>query len=156
MPCTKRTGRVYNNHPRRPQVVGIFFEFLGNTETQLYGVEAAGLGFNTKKHGASLCKGTSGILHGSMSYILQDDDGQINEAYSISAGLDYPGVGPEHCMLKDTGRVRYAAITDKEALGAFRELSVTEGIIPALESAHAVTYALKVTTHYAINFLEPI
>ncbi len=101
------------------------------------------MGLNTKKHGASLCKGTGGILHGSMSYILQDNDGQIDEPYSISAGLDYPGVGPEHSMLKDTGRAKYVGITDKEALAAFRELSTTEGIIPALESAHAVAYALK-------------
>ena len=123
--------------------IGIFSGFLDNRKTKLYGVEAAGLGLNTKKHGASLCKGTGGILHGSMSYILQDNDGQIDEPYSISAGLDYPGVGPEHSMLKDTGRAKYVGITDKEALAAFRELSTTEGIIPALESAHAVAYALK-------------
>lgn len=124
--------------------IGIFFDFIGDKGVGLYGVEAAGLGLNTEKHGASLCKGTPGILHGSLSYVLQDKDGQINEAYSISAGLDYPGVGPEHSYLKETGRVKYSAVTDKEALRAFRELSVTEGIIPALESSHAVAHALKV------------
>ena len=123
--------------------IGIFFDFIENKEVELYGVEAAGLGLNTPKHGAALCKGTPGILHGSLSYLLQDKEGQITEAYSISAGLDYPGVGPEHSMLKDKRRVKYVAITDKEALDAFKELSITEGIIPALESAHAVSYALK-------------
>ena len=123
--------------------IGMFFEFLSD-DVKLYGVEAAGLGMDTDKHGASLCKGEPGILHGSLSYILQDKDGQINEAYSISAGLDYPGVGPEHSALKDAGRVEYGGITDKEALSAFKELSVSEGIIPALESAHAVAYAFKV------------
>ncbi len=123
--------------------IGMFFEFLSD-DVKLYGVEAAGLGMNTCKHGASLCKGEPGILHGSLSYILQDKDGQISEAYSISAGLDYPGVGPEHSALKDSGRVEYAGITDKEALSAFKELSLLEGIIPALESAHAVAYAFKV------------
>ncbi|MCK5176669.1 MAG: tryptophan synthase subunit beta, partial [Candidatus Aenigmarchaeota archaeon] len=123
--------------------IGIFYDFIENKEVELYGVEAAGLGLNTPKHGAALCKGTPGILHGSLSYLLQDKEGQITEAYSISAGLDYPGVGPEHSMLKDKRRVKYVAITDKEALDAFKELSITEGIIPALESAHAVSYALK-------------
>lgn len=123
--------------------IGMFYDFLEDKEVGLYGVEAAGLGVETDKHGASLCKGSPGILHGSMSYLLQDDDGQITEAYSISAGLDYPGVGPEHSMLKDTERVKYVSITDKEALDAFKELSVTEGIIPALESAHALAYSFK-------------
>ncbi len=124
--------------------IGIFFDFIKDKGVELHGVEAAGLGLNTLKHGASLCKGTPGILHGSLSYVLQDKDGQINEAYSISAGLDYPGVGPEHSYLKETGRVKYSAVTDEEALRAFRELSVTEGIIPALESSHAVAHALKI------------
>ncbi|MFH1431938.1 MAG: tryptophan synthase subunit beta [archaeon] len=123
--------------------IGMFFDFIPDKGVGLYGVEAAGLGLDTGKHGASLCKGEPGILHGSMSYVLQNKDGQITEAYSISAGLDYPGVGPEHSMLKESGRAKYVAVTDKEALSAFRELSVTEGIIPALESAHAVAYAIK-------------
>ncbi|MFH1126915.1 MAG: tryptophan synthase subunit beta [archaeon] len=123
--------------------IGMFFDFIPDKGVGLYGVEAAGLGLDTGKHGASLCRGEPGILHGSMSYVLQNKDGQITEAYSISAGLDYPGVGPEHSMLKESGRAKYVAVTDKEALSAFRELSVTEGIIPALESAHAVAYAIK-------------
>ena len=122
----------------------MFFDFLDDKEVELHGVEAAGLGLDTPKHGASLCKGNAGILHGSLSYLLQNNEGQITEAYSISAGLDYPGVGPEHSMLKEKNRVKYSAITDKEALDAFKEFSTTEGIIPALESAHAVAYAIKI------------
>ena len=124
--------------------IGMFFDFLDDKEVELHGVEAAGLGLDTPKHGASLCKGNAGILHGSLSYLLQNNEGQITEAYSISAGLDYPGVGPEHSMLKEKNRVKYSAITDKEALDAFKEFSTTEGIIPALESAHAVAYAIKI------------
>ena len=127
--------------------IGMFFDFLDDKEVELHGVEAAGLGLDTPKHGASLCKGNAGILHGSLSYLLQNEEGQITEAYSISAGLDYPGVGPEHSMLKENNRVKYSAITDKEALDAFKEFSTTEGIIPALESAHAVAYAIKIASN---------
>lgn len=119
--------------------MGIFYPFL-NTEVKLIGIEAAGLGLETGKHGASLEKGTKGVLHGSMSYVLQNEFGQIQEAHSISAGLDYPGVGPEHAYMKDKGLATYVGITDKEALDAFSLLSRTEGIIPALESAHAIAY----------------
>ena len=123
--------------------MGIFYEFLEDADVELIGVEAAGLGLDTDKHAASLSKGTFGILHGAAEYVLQDEDGQVLEAHSVSAGLDYPGVGPEHCHLKDTGRAQYVGITDREALDAFCRLSELEGIIPALESAHAVAEVLK-------------
>jgi tryptophan synthase beta chain len=122
--------------------MGIFYSFL-NDKVKLVGVEAAGLGMNTNKHAATLCKGSVGVLHGSKSYLLQDGDGQIKIAHSISAGLDYPGVGPEHSYLKRTGRAEYAAVTDKEALEGFKMLTKLEGIIPALESSHAVYHAVK-------------
>jgi tryptophan synthase beta chain len=122
--------------------MGIFHAFLED-KVKLIGVEAAGLGLNTAHHAATLCKGSVGVLHGSKSYILQDSDGQIEIAHSISAGLDYPGVGPEHAFLKKTHRVRYEAITDTEALAAFKMLTEVEGIIPALESSHALAYAVK-------------
>jgi tryptophan synthase beta chain len=122
--------------------MGMFHPFVGD-EVALYGVEAAGAGVRTDKHAATLTKGSVGILHGSMMYLLQDDSGQIQEAHSVSAGLDYPGVGPEHSFLKDQGRVTYAAVTDGEALDAFQLLCKTEGIIPALESSHAVAYAVE-------------
>ncbi len=118
--------------------IGMFREFLDDPQVRLLGVEAAGEGIDTGHHGASLEFGKPGVLHGSLSYLLQDEDGQVAEAHSISAGLDYPGVGPEHSHLRDTGRVRYVAATDQEALDAFLALSQTEGIIPALESAHAL------------------
>lgn len=123
--------------------IGMFFPFLSVPEVKLIGVEAAGLGLDSGKHAASLTKGTPGVLHGAMQYLLQDEDGQIQNAHSISAGLDYPGVGPEHSYLKDQGRVEYVSITDDEALEAFDLLSRTEGIIPALESAHAVAYVMN-------------
>lgn len=123
--------------------MGMFYPFIEDGGVSLIGVEAAGSGVDTGKHAATLTKGKQGILHGSLMYLLQDDDGQIQEAHSISAGLDYPGVGPEHSFLKDEGRVQYAAVTDKEALDAFLLLSRTEGIIPALESSHAVAYAVN-------------
>lgn len=123
--------------------MGMFFPFIEDEAVQLYGVEAAGYGLNTEKQAASLTKGVPGILHGALMYLLQDEHGQIQEAHSISAGLDYPGVGPEHCFLKDIGRVKYESITDVEALEAFQLLAKLEGIIPALESAHAVAFALK-------------
>ncbi len=121
--------------------MGIFQAFR-DTPTRLTGVEAAGEGLDGR-HGASLTKGAPGALHGSFSYLLQDAWGQVSEAHSVSAGLDYPGVGPEHAWLKDSGRAAYAATTDAEALAAFRALAELEGIIPALESAHAVAYVLR-------------
>jgi tryptophan synthase beta chain len=123
--------------------MGIFSEFIDHEEVDLIGVEGGGEGVETENTGATLCKGTEGVLHGSLSFVLQNDDGQINEASSISAGLDYPGVGPEHAYLKVTGRAKYVAVTDKEALEGFELLSKYEGIIPALESSHAVAYAIK-------------
>ncbi|BCD62022.1 tryptophan synthase beta chain [Nitratiruptor sp. YY08-26] len=123
--------------------MGIFNAFLDDEETQCIGIEAGGLGLDTNKHGASLAKGSPGVLHGQMSYVLQDEEGQIQEAHSISAGLDYPGIGPEHSFLKDEGVVQYDAITDQEALDAFVWLSQKEGIIPAFESSHAIAYLKK-------------
>lgn len=123
--------------------IGMFHRFLEDSGVRLVGVEAAGLGLNSGKHGASLARGSAGILHGSYSYVLQDEDGQIQEAYSLAAGLDYPSVGPEHSYLKDLGRVEYTSVTDEEALTAFQALSRLEGIIPALESAHAIAYLLR-------------
>jgi tryptophan synthase beta chain len=125
--------------------IGFFYAFLRDPSVQLIGVEAAGLGLASRKHGASLNAGSLGVLHGSMGYLLQDDDGQITPAHSISAGLDYPGVGPEHSYLKQTGRVTYEAVTDQEALEAFQLLAQLEGIIPALECAHALAYLLKLS-----------
>lgn len=122
--------------------IGIFYPFL-NTKAKFIGVEAAGFGIASGKHAAALCKGRRGVLHGSMSYLLQNKDGQIEIAHSISAGLDYPGVGPEHAYYKDTNRAEYVSVTDKEALDGFKFLSEKEGIIPALESAHAVAYLEK-------------
>ncbi|WP_214780359.1 tryptophan synthase subunit beta [Exiguobacterium sp. s22] len=121
--------------------MGMFYPFLNDESVALYGVEAAGSGIDTDKHAATLTKGEVGVLHGSLMYVLQDAAGQIEEAHSISAGLDYPGVGPEHSFLKDIERVRYAAVTDDEALHACLALSRQEGIIPALESSHALAYA---------------
>jgi tryptophan synthase beta chain len=123
--------------------MGIFSAFVEDEEVELIGVEGGGDGIDSGHTGATLTIGTEGVLHGSLSYVLQNDDGQINEAHSVSAGLDYPGVGPEHAYLKDTGRASYDAVTDKEALEGFKLLSETEGIIPALESAHAIAYAKK-------------
>lgn len=121
--------------------IGMFYPFLNDESVALYGVEAAGSGVDTNEHAATLTKGEVGVLHGSLMYVLQDESGQIEEAHSISAGLDYPGVGPEHSFLKDIERVRYAAVTDDEALDACLALSRQEGIIPALESSHALAYA---------------
>ena len=123
--------------------IGTFYEFIGDANVRLVGVEAAGEGVETGRHSATLSAGRPGVLHGSMSYLLQDENGQIQEAHSISAGLDYPGVGPEHSWLKATGRAEYLAVTDDEALEGFRLLCRTEGIIPALESAHAIYYVSK-------------
>jgi len=123
--------------------IGMFYPFLGDPDVRLVGVEAAGLGIESGKHAASIGAGEVGVLHGNKTYLLQDADGQINHAHSISAGLDYPGVGPEHSHLKDIARAEYVSITDQEALDAFRMLTLLEGIIPALESSHAVAQAVK-------------
>ncbi|BEG57726.1 Tryptophan synthase subunit beta TrpB [Helicobacter sp. NHP21005] len=123
--------------------IGIFAGFLNDQDVGLIGVEPGGLGLDSHKHGATLCKGSVGILHGCKTYILQDSEGQIQESHSISAGLDYPGVGPEHSYLKTSGRAQYVAVSDQEALEAFVRLSQSEGIIPALESAHALAHAYK-------------
>lgn len=120
--------------------IGIFAGFIDDPGVALIGVEAAGDGLDTARHSASLSRGTPGVLHGSLSYLLQDANGQVHPAHSISAGLDYPGVGPEHAYLKDTGRAEYVAVTDREALEGFMLLSRTEGIVPALETAHAVAW----------------
>ena len=122
--------------------IGIFYPFLSD-DVELIGVEAGGEGIETGKHSATLCTGEAGVLHGTLSYLLQDEHGQVLPTHSISAGLDYPGVGPEHAMLRDSRRVTYAAVNDQEVLDAFRFLSKTEGIIPALESAHAVAYVMQ-------------
>src|SRR5258705_906631 len=123
--------------------MGIFAGFLDDTNVRLVGVEAAGEGISSGKHAATLGAGRPGVFHGSKSYLLQDADGQVQPAHSVSAGLDYPGVGPEHAYLKDTGRVLYEAVTDREALEAFAALSRLEGILPALESAHAIAWVMK-------------
>ncbi len=123
--------------------IGLFYPFLNDDGVVLYGVEAAGAGLESGQHAAPLCAGRPGVLHGNRTYLMEDDDGQIIETHSISAGLDYPGVGPEHAWLKDSGRANYVAITDDEALQAFHDLTRIEGIIPALESSHALAYVTK-------------
>ena len=123
--------------------IGLFHPFLDDTGVAMYGIEAGGDGVETGRHAAPLCAGASGVLHGNRTYLMEDDDGQIIETHSISAGLDYPGVGPEHAWLKDTGRVQYTAVNDKEALEAFHALTRIEGIMPALESSHALAYAAR-------------
>ena len=123
--------------------MGIFYPYIEHENVRLIGVEAAGLGLQSGKHAASLIAGSPGVLHGNRTYLLQDDNGQIIETHSVSAGLDYPGVGPEHAYLKDIGRAEYVGITDAEAMEAFHRLCLTEGIIPALESSHAVAHAMK-------------
>jgi tryptophan synthase beta chain len=120
--------------------IGLFYDFINEASVRLIGIEAAGEGIDTDKHAATLTRGRVGVLHGAMSYVLQDENGQIIEPHSVSAGLDYPGVGPEHSYLKDIGRAEYYSITDKEALAAFQRLSRLEGIIPALETAHAIAF----------------
>ena len=129
--------------------MGIFYPYLSHINVKLIGVEAAGEGLSTGRHAASLCAGKPGVLHGNRTYLLQDANGQITETHSVSAGLDYPGVGPEHAWLKDSGRAQYVAVTDADALAAFQELCRTEGIIPALESAHAVAHAMKMAAGMA-------
>jgi len=123
--------------------IGLFYPFIDDTSVKMIGVEAAGDGIETGRHSAPLCAGRPGILHGNRTYLMEDDDGEIIETHSISAGLDYPGVGPEHAWLKDIGRAQYVSITDKEALEGFYALTRMEGIIPALESSHAMAYTMK-------------
>ncbi len=129
--------------------MGAFYPYIEDESVQLIGVEAAGYGIETGQHAATLCAGRPGVLHGNRTYLMQDSNGQITETHSISAGLDYPGVGPEHAWLKDSGRAEYVAVDDKEALQAFHTLTRTEGIMPALESAHAVAYAMKLAPQMA-------
>ena len=126
--------------------IGLFYPFLDDGDVAVYGVEAAGHGLETGRHAAPLCAGRPGVLHGNRTYLMEDDNGQIIETHSISAGLDYPGVGPEHAWLKDTGRAQYVAISDDEALAAFHNLTRVEGIMPALESSHALAYAGKLAS----------
>jgi len=123
--------------------MGLFYEFLGDPTVAMYGVEAAGEGIDSGRHAAPLNAGRPGVLHGNRMYLMEDQDGQVIETHSISAGLDYPGVGPEHCWLKDTGRAQYVPVTDQEALAAFHSLTRTEGIMPALESSHALAYTMQ-------------
>ena len=129
--------------------IGMFYPFISDSDVKMTGVEAGGEGLETSKHAASLAAGRPGVLHGSMSYLLQDDHGQVTETHSISAGLDYPGVGPEHSYLKESGRSQYVAVTDQQALEGFHLLSRTEGILPALEPAHAIYYASKLAKQMA-------
>ena len=123
--------------------IGLFHPFINDESVAMYGVEGAGLGIETGQHSAALCAGTAGVLHGNRTYLIQDTEGQITETHSISAGLDYPGVGPEHAWLKDIGRANYVSVTDDEALQAFHDLTRSEGIIPALETSHALAYTSK-------------
>jgi tryptophan synthase beta chain len=121
--------------------IGLFHPFLKDSSVAMYGVEAGGEGLDTGRHAAPLCAGTRGVLHGNRTYLMEAPDGQISETHSVSAGLDYPGVGPEHAFLKDSGRATYVAVNDAEALQAFHDLARNEGILPALETAHALAYA---------------
>jgi tryptophan synthase beta chain len=125
--------------------MGLFYPFLDDINVQITGVEAGGLGLDGDQHCASLSAGRPGVLHGNRTYLLQDNDGQIKEGHSISAGLDYPGIGPEHSWLKDSGRVKYVSITDQEAVDAFQLCTKIEGIIPALEPAHALAHLVKIS-----------
>jgi tryptophan synthase beta chain len=145
--CLAKTGRLPDALVAcvggGSNAIGLFHPFLNDEDVKIYGVEAAGDGIETGHHAAPLCAGKPGVLHGNRTYLMEDRDGQIIETHSISAGLDYPGVGPEHAWLKDVGRANYVAINDDEALEAFHELTRTEGILPALESSHALAYAKK-------------
>jgi tryptophan synthase beta chain len=145
--CQEMTGQLPNALVAcvggGSNAIGLFYPFLDDDEVKIYGVEAAGDGIETGRHSAPLCAGRSGVLHGNRTYLMSDDDGEILETHSISAGLDYPGVGPEHAWLKDTGRAEYVNITDSEALEGFHALTKSEGIIPALESSHAMAYTMK-------------
>lgn len=139
---TRKADRIYACVGGGSNAIGMFYPYL-EEDVELIGIEAAGKGINTAEHAATLTKGTPGVIHGSLTYLMQDENGQITEPYSISAGLDYPGIGPEHANLFRTKRVRYESVTDEEALEAVKQLSRAEGIIPAIESAHAVAQAIK-------------
>jgi len=145
--CMEQTGRLPDALVAcvggGSNAMGLFYPFLDDEAVKIYGVEAAGDGVETGNHAAPLCAGKPGVLHGNRTYLMEDPDGQIIETHSVSAGLDYPGVGPEHAWLKDSGRVTYDAITDTEAMASFHELTLVEGILPALESSHALAYAAK-------------
>jgi tryptophan synthase beta chain len=145
--CLEQTGRLPDALVAcvggGSNAIGLFHPFLEDTSVAMYGVEAGGLGLDTGQHAASLSAGIPGVLHGNRTYLMEDENGQIIDTHSVSAGLDYPGVGPEHAWLKDLGRVNYVAVTDDEAMAAFRSLTKVEGIMPALESAHALAYAEK-------------
>lgn len=145
--CLEQTGRLPDALVAcvggGSNAIGLFHPFLEDSSVAIYGVEAGGLGLDTGRHAAPLSDGVPGVLHGNRTYLMEDENGQIIDTHSVSAGLDYPGVGPEHAWLKDLGRVNYVAITDDEAMAAFRKLTRVEGIMPALESAHAVAYAEK-------------
>jgi tryptophan synthase beta chain len=153
--CLEQTGRLPDALVAcvggGSNAMGLFYPFIRENSVALYGVEAAGHGIETGRHAASLCAGRPGVLHGNRTYLLEDPNGQIIETHSISAGLDYPGVGPEHAWLKNTGRARYIAIKDEEALSAFHDLTRCEGIIPALESSHALAYAAKMAPNMATD-----
>ncbi|MFL2840327.1 MAG: tryptophan synthase subunit beta [Pseudohongiellaceae bacterium] len=136
--------------------IGLFYPFLKDQAVDMIGVEAGGLGLNTGRHAAPLNIGVPGVLHGNRTYLMNDEDGQVLDTHSVSAGLDYPGVGPEHAWLKDIKRVKYTAVTDEEALSAFRLLTIQEGIIPALESSHAIAYAMKVAPDLPEDYLMVI
>ena len=129
--------------------IGLFTDFIKEKNVDIYGIEAAGKGLNTNQHASAIYNNKIGVLHGMKTYIMQDENGDIREAYSISAGLDYPGIGPEHAYLKSIGRVKYDSITDKEAIESFKLLCRLEGIIPALESSHAIAYAVKIAKNYS-------
>ena len=131
--------------------IGLFNDFLNDEDVEIYGVEGAGKGFNTGKHASAIYNNKVGILHGMKTYIMEDENGKIQDAYSISSGLDYPGIGPEHAYLNKIGRVKYDSITDKEAVDAFKLLTRIEGIIPALESSHAIAYGIKIAKKYNKN-----
>ena len=145
--CAEMTGRLPDALVAcvggGSNAIGLFHPFLADESVKMYGVEAAGHGLSTGSHAAPLCAGRPGVLHGNRTYLMEDDDGQIIHTHSVSAGLDYPGVGPEHAWLKDIGRVNYVGINDEEALTAFRDLTKIEGIMPALESSHAIAYGCK-------------
>ena len=145
--CLEQTGRLPDALVAcvggGSNAIGLFHPFLADDSVAMYGVEAGGLGLETGQHAASLSAGIPGVLHGNRTYLLQDDDGQIIETHSVSAGLDYPGVGPEHAWLKESGRAEYVGVTDHEALAAFHDCCRIEGIMPALESAHAIAHAVR-------------
>jgi tryptophan synthase beta chain len=148
--CAEQTGRLPDALVAcvggGSNAIGLFHPFLGESSVAMYGVEAGGLGIETGKHAAPLTEGRPGVLHGNRTYLMEDEDGQILHTHSVSAGLDYPGVGPEHSWLKDVGRVKYVAINDDQAMAAFHKLTLIEGIIPALESSHAVAYAMELAS----------